>query len=417
MLYQIIAIVWKDLKILVRDRSALAVLFAMPMGFVLVMTTALGGVFGGGGDGAIPVLVVNEDKGQLAAQIVEGLKAAEGFKVETEWDGQPLTQAKAEKLVIAGERKLAVLFPADFSRRVLTGAFPSEAKQLQTTTIQLMADPALPSQFTGPIIGTLQGLLLRVLVPTGVELLFEHIAPTLPAEQRLVFAQQAQQGILAGTTIEQITPPGMPTRQFPNTTQQNVPGYALFGVFFIAQTIALSLIREKQDGTFRRLLAAPLSKPALLLGKLLPYYAVNLVQVMLIFAAGIWVVPLLGNPPLELGMHPEGLVVVSLAAAAAASGLGLLIATVGKTAEQISGLSALIVVLMAAVGGAFVPTFIMPDFMQTVAKIVPHAWALQGYQDIMVRGYGLSEVVPEVGALLIFAAAFFSLALWRFRFD
>jgi len=416
MLRHIIAITWKDLKILVRNRAALLVLFAMPVGFVLVMTTALGGLFTRG-QSSISVLVVNEDQGSVSTQIIEGLKASKGFKVETEWEGQTLTTAKAEELIIGRKRQLALIFPADFSQNILGGALSSQNPQPPATTIQLMLDPALSSQFTGPIIGTLQGLLLQAVTPVGIEQLLEQTAPGMPQQQRLAIVEQARQKMLTGVSIEQIAPPGMSASQLPNTTQQNVPSYTLFGVFFICQVIALSFIREKQDGTFRRLLVAPLSKSALLIGKLLPYYIVNLIQIVLIFAAGIWIVPLLGNPALNLGVHPEGLIVVSLATAAAASGLGLLVATLAKTAEAAGGLGALIAVMMAAIGGCFVPVFIMPNFMQTLSKIVPHAWALQGYQNVLVRGYGVSQIMPEVGVLLLFTAVFFGLALWRFKFD
>jgi len=416
MLRHIIAITWKDLKILLRNRAALSVLFAMPVGFVLVMTTALGGLFDGG-ESAVSVLVVNEDTGQLSTQIVEELKAAKGFKVETQWEGQELTTAKAEELIISRKRQLAVIFPADFSQNILGSASPSQNVQSAAATIQLMLDPSLSQQFIGPIAGTLEGLLLRALTPVGIEHLLEQIAPGMTQEQRQAIVEQAQQKTLNGVSIEQTTPLGMSVRQLPNTTQQNVPSYALFGVFFICQVIGLSFIREKQDGTFRRLLVAPLSKSALLIGKLLPYYLVNLIQIVLIFAAGIWIVPLLGNPALNLGAHPEGLVVVSLATAAAASGLGLLVAALVKTPEATGGVGALIAVMMAAIGGCFVPTFVMPNFLQTLSKIVPHSWALQGYQDVLIRGYGIGQVMPEVGVLLIFAAVFFGFALWRFRFD
>jgi ABC-2 type transport system permease protein len=416
MLRHIIAITWKDLKILLRNRSALSVLFAMPVGFVLVMTTALGGLFNGG-ESAISVLVVNEDTGQLSTQIIEELKAAKGFKVETEWEGQTLTTAKAEELIIGRKRQLAVIFPADFSQNILGSASPSQNMQPAADTIQLMLDPSLSQQFIGPIAGTLEGLLLRALTPVGIEHLLEQIAPGMTQEQRQAIVEQAQQKTLNGVSIEQTTPPGMSVRQLPNTTQQNVPSYALFGVFFICQVIGLSFIREKQDGTFRRLLVAPLSKSALLIGKLLPYYLVNLIQIVLIFAAGIWIVPLLGNPALNLGAHPEGLIVVSLATAAAASGLGLLVAALVRTPEATGGVGALIAVMMAAIGGCFVPTFVMPNFLQKLSKIVPHAWALQGYQDVLIRGYGIGQVMPEVGVLLIFAAVFFGFALWRFKFD
>jgi ABC-2 type transport system permease protein len=408
----ILAIAWKDLKILLRNRAGLLWLFAMPVGFVLIMTTAMGGFYRGGG--SISVLVVNEDSGNISTQIIEGLKAAKGFKAETEWEGQTLTVAKAEELISSGKRQLAVIFPADFSQNVLNGIqnTPSTA-----TSIQLMLDLSLSQQFTGPIIGTLQGLLLQALTPVGIEQLLQQTAPGMPLAQRQAILEQAQQKMSTGVNIEQIAPPGMSVRQLPNTTQQNVPSYTLFGVFFICQTIGLSFIREKQDGTFRRLLVAPLSKSALLIGKLLPYYLVNLIQIVLIFAIGIWILPLLGNPALNLGTHPEALVVVSLATAAAASGLGLLVAALVKTPEATGGLGALIAVTMAAIGGCFIPAFVMPKFMQTLSKIVPHSWALQGYQDALIRGYGIGQVTPEVGVLLIFAAVFFGFALWRFRFD
>ncbi|MCJ7515881.1 MAG: ABC transporter permease [Dehalococcoidia bacterium] len=415
MLRHIWAITWKDLKILVRNRSALLLLFAMPVGFVLVMTSAMSGLFTRG-QSAISVLVVNEDQGELSSQIVEGLKAAKGFKVETEWDGQTLTTAKAEELITSRKRQLAVIFPQDFSRNILAGVLPSQNQQ-SPAAVQLMLDPSLSEQFTGPIIGTLQGLILQSVTPVGIEQLLQQTAPGMKQEQRQAIIEQAQQKTLTGVRIEQTTPTGMSVRKLPNTTQQNVPSYALFGVFFICQVIGLSFIHEKQDGTFRRLLVAPISKSALLIGKLLPYYLVNLIQIVLIFAAGIWIVPLMGNPALNLGEHPEALIVVSLATAAAACGLGLLVAALVKTPEATGGLGALIAVMMAAIGGCFVPIFVMPNLMQTLSKIVPHSWALQGYQNVLIRGYDIGQVMPEVGVLLLFAAVFFGFALWRFRFD
>jgi ABC-2 type transport system permease protein len=191
----------------------------------------------------------------------------------------------------------------------------------------------------------------------------------------------------------------------------------LFGVFFIAQTLATSLLEEKKVGTFRRLLVAPMSRAALLLGKLTPFLIVNLIQIVLMFAVGVFIMPLVGAPKLELGSHPGALVLISLAASLTATGLGLLIAALAKTAEQISGLGTLLVVTMAALGGVMVPRYIMPDFMRTIGLISPHAWALTAYQDVLVRGYDAVHILPEVAALMGFAVAFFGVALWRFKWD
>jgi ABC-2 type transport system permease protein len=157
-------------------------------------------------------------------------------------------------------------------------------------------------------------------------------------------------------------------------------------------------------------LAAPLSKAALLIGKLLPYYVVNLIQIGLMFAVGVFLFGM--NPG-----HVPALILVSMALAAAANGLGLLVAALGKTEAQVNSLSVLLSITLAALGGMMVPAFIMPGFMKTLSLFTPHAWALAGYHDVIIRGLGLGEVLPETGVLLGFAALFFAGALWRFRFD
>lgn len=182
------------------------------------------------------------------------------------------------------------------------------------------------------------------------------------------------------------------------------------GVFFIVMTIAQSILREKQEGTFRRLLAAPVGRASILAGKLLPYHIVNILQVAVMFTVA----------RLLFGMEwgdPLGLLVVTLAVAAAATSLGVLVAALGKSSTQIEGVAAVGVLVLAMLGGCMVPTFVMPDFMQTLSKISPHAWAMAGYQDVLVRGYGINGIWTEVGALLGFAALFFTIGVWRFRFD
>lgn len=160
-----------------------------------------------------------------------------------------------------------------------------------------------------------------------------------------------------------------------------------------------------------------MSRAAFLLGKLTAFLIVNLTQIAIMFAVGVFIMPLVGAPKLELGTHPEALLLISLAVSLAATGLGLLITALAKTSEQISGLGTLLVVTMAALGGVLVPRFVMPDFMQTVGLITPHAWGLDAYQDVLVRGYDTARILPEVAALMGFAVVFFGAALWRFKWD
>ncbi len=432
MIRQILATTWKDLKILLKDTGGLATLFLMPTMFIFVMTLALGGLFSRGGDNPIEILVVNDDTGTIGAQTVEGLQATEGFAVETEWDGAALTRAQAETLIADQERSIAVIIPADFSDTIQRSVFDTPTDETpQKAQIDLVVDPALSSQFVGPVKGTLTGLsqqaLMTGVAPRGIDLFLDHIDQTagasLPTEDRESLREQALRstagGGITGSVVEvvQMQPAGMEIEQLPNSVQQNVPGWTLFGVFFISQTLATSVLEEKKVGTFRRLLVAPMSRAALLLGKLTPFLIVNLVQIVLMFAVGVFIMPLVGAPKLELGPHPEALILISLATSLAATGLGLLIAALAKTAEQIGGIGSLLVVTMAALGGVMVPRYIMPDFMQTVGLISPHAWALTAYQDVLVRGYDVARILPEVAALIGFAVVFFGVALWRFKWD
>jgi ABC-2 type transport system permease protein len=424
MIRQLIAMTIKDLKVLFKDTGGIATLFLMPAMFLFVMSNALAGSFTRD-DKLIDVLVVNDDRGAIGAALVDSLKTGGGFGIETEWENVPLTRASAEKLIVDQTRSIAVVIPADFSdqiQRASGAANPTAAK------IDFIVDPAMSEQVLGPVKGAVAGMAqqaaMNSLMPMNIDAMLTAIdqnGGSVPAPVRAVIKSGATDTAArtGGSLVElnQTQPAGMTVQQFPNTVQQNVPGWTLFGVFFIASLVATNILEEKKMGSFRRLLAAPMSRATMLLGKLLPYLIVNLIQITLMFAVGVFLLPLTGLPRLDLGQHPEGLILVSVCASLAANGLGLLLAALGKTVEQVGGLSSLLVVTMAAVGGVMVPRFVMPQFMQTLSFVSPHAWALSAYQDILVRGYGITQILPACGALLLFAAAFFGVAVWKFKWD
>ncbi len=436
MLHQILALTIKDLKILFKDRGGMISLFAMPMMFILVMSVALQSAFSvGGDDNPVEVLVVDLDQPatyidgeptRLAGDVLAAIEEVDGLRLIAEWDGAPLSRAQAERLIADGEYQMAIIFPEDFSASIINAIGDPDA---DAARIIFVVDPTAGQQVVAPVQAAINAYANRTAAyaqaPYRIETALHQAAANFPPEQASFVAQvgEALTGELLATYdlgeiggqseihVEQAVPAEFNITEFPNAVEQNVPGYTIFGVFFIVQVLATSLLREKQDGTFRRLLVAPLPKAALLIGKLLPYYLVNLIQVALMFAVGALVFEM------NLGSAPLALVVVTLATAAAATGMGLLVASLGKTPEQIGGLSTLLALTLAAIGGMMVPTFVMPPFMQTLSKISPHAWALSGYQDVIVRGLGTAAVLPEVGVLLGFAVAFFGVAVWRFRFD
>jgi len=422
-LHQILAILAKEAKILIRDRQALALLFAMPAFFILVMSYALEGVFEGGSK-TLPfeVVVVNRDSGRLSQEVIADLKGVEGFFLLDAVNGVPLTQERTEELVRQGQYPLALLIPEGFSERTLSLTEDPHQK----AAVTFIYDPATNVRLLSGIKGTMEGIILRrVLLATLPARLKKGWAaemgpfpafagPDLKKMERQIdeLLAKAGKGAENGPEVAFLSrsPKGHAPGRFPSATEQNVPAYTIFGVFFIVLTLASSFIQEKKEGTFQRILSAPLSKSTLLIGKLLPYYLVNLIQIVLMFAVGIALFDM------KLG-DPAALIVVSLALALAANGLGLLVASLGKTEAQVNGLSVFLAILLSALGGMLVPAYIMPGAMKTISLFTPHAWALAGYQDVIVRGLGVHQVLPEVGILLAFSGFFFVFALWKFRFQ
>lgn len=423
-LRQILALTVKEIRVLWHDREALALLFLMPVFFILVMSLALQGVFESGSrERPIEILAINEDKGGEAKKIIFTLGKIAGIKIIDSLNGRPLTYSVAADHINSGQFCAALHFRGQFSERIQSGV--SDIDDV-SPVLSMIVDPTINVQLMSSVRGTIQGVVERHLflhrLPQLIEQGVDRIGET--GDAAMIFALDSLKSRLKGAFSnlsgenmdrEPLSIPLIPLRaaeanRRPTSTEQNVPAYTIFGVFFIVLTLASSFIKEKNDGTFQRVLTAPLPKAALIMGKLLPYYIVNLIQIALMFAVGVLVFDLpLGNLP--------ALVFVSLALAASANGLGLLVATIGKTEAQVNGLSVMLAITLSALGGMMVPAFVMPGFMKKLAQFTPHAWALAGYHDVIIRGLGLSDVMPEISVLAGFSGLFFLIALWRLRFD
>jgi len=409
------ALVVKELQVLWQDRPALALLFVMPAFFIVVMSFALDSVFEAGTQTRpLVVLAANHDDGPVATRMLDELRRTPGIELVTSWEGTPLSAERAEALVRARRFPFALVLPAGLSRKASGG----DGMAVVSLVVDPAASRALVAPVRGAVDGVLRGIVLVEHVPRELRAALERWAAERldgPPPSDMLDGLERSVGdrlrsvdgqAFAAVSIEH--PRESVVRRRPTATQQSVPAYTIFGVFFIALTLATSFVREREDGTMTRLRVSPLSGPALLLGKLLPYYLVNLAQIAAMFAVGVLVFGV------ELGDLP-GLVAVSLALAAASTGLGLLIAAFGRTEAQVGALAVSSSITLAALGGMMVPAFVTPGVMQRLALCTPHAWALAGYHDVMLRGAGLVTVMPSVLALLGFAAAFFALAAVRFR--
>jgi len=144
--------------------------------------------------------------------------------------------------------------------------------------------------------------------------------------------------------------------------------------------------------------------------RVLAYVAIGMVQMTLLFVLG-WAI--FG---LSLGDHPYALLLIFFAMTLVTTGFGILMTTLIRDFATLTSLMNLCVIVAAAAGGTLVPLFLLPDWLRTISPAVPHYWAMEASQGVILLGDGVVDVLPAVGALMAFAAAFFALGLWRFRF-
>ena len=410
-----LSIAWKDMQIFLKDRGEVIALFLLPLVFVVVFTGTLGGIGEGEEDTRIPLPVVNLDGGESAQTLLDNIDAAGGVRVELH------EEVEAMALLDEGEIDRVLTIQTDFSAGIAGG---------QPVTLRLLSHPDADIKQTEAVRlvvdGVASGMSLEIQLVAALQQMGDMQAGApesseafsverMQAQARSQFERAQTQPLVAVTQRE----PGQEAEQEEpaGTGDIAVPGVTILFVFMTAQTVARRIYDEKKVGTFRRLLAAPISKAALLGGKMLPNFVTGLIQSAVIFAFGIVGLKLLSLTPATLGNEPLATVLVVVLAALCSSAFGILVAAFARTESQIGGLSTLLMYGMGLVGGCIIPLFILEQFLGPLPMIVPHYWANRALVDLMVRGRGLADVTVEMAVLLGFTVLFFAIGLWRFEFD
>ena len=410
----------KDLRILLKDRGAVIQLFLLPLLFIAVFSGALAAIGTIDTDTRTPATLrvslaaVDLDGGEAAGKLLDGINAAPGVLVGK------YEQNRA--LALLDENKLAhvLTIPAGFTTDLSEGrqvalhlANHPDADNKETEAVRLVIESVARDM-------SLQRQILTSLQHMG------DMQANAPVEYQEAFSAERLQGQARGqferegtlVQLSQTYPSQAGSREaVPSAAQLTVPGFTIMFVFLTAQVTARSIYDEKKVGSFRRLLAAPLSRVSLLAGKMLPNLITGLIQTGVIFAFGTIGMRLLGLTPMTLGDAPLAVALVALLVALCSSSLGTLIAAVARTENQIGALSAVVLWVMGVLGGSFIPLFYLESFLGPLPQVVPHYWANRAFNDLMVRGAGLAGVAVEMAVLLGFTALFFVVGLWRFDFD
>jgi ABC-type multidrug transport system permease subunit len=193
----------------------------------------------------------------------------------------------------------------------------------------------------------------------------------------------------------------------PALLENLVPGYSLLFVFFLAANLAAALVVERNAGILRRLLAAPIPRSRVFIGKMLAFFLLAAIQISLIFIISSMAFGI------SLGQSPAALAVMIICSALIVACLGILVAAFARSETQSYGIAILVILIMAVIGGNLFPGMHIPG----ISAISPHYWAMQGFQNVITLGQGIEGVILPAAILVILSAVSFTIGAVRFRFD
>lgn len=386
--------------LLSRDWGGLVVLFVMPLILVITVTLIQDSSFRAIST-QIEVAFVDNDKGEISETIIEHLSSSESFVLV------PVHEDELDGLVFKGKHQMGIIIPKNLSIDLKNkvnqnvekaiGAFgfgyenetdnvPFSAKE-----IKLYFDPATHLSFKSGVRNAIDKIVTQIENQSIYNAFQEQLSD---AEEDAFFEQESL------IVFEEILPESN-RKQKPNSVQHNVPAWTLFAMFFIVVPLSINLVKEKNQGTHVRLLVSPVSHLIFLGGKVITYLIICMLQFFVMLLIGKFLFPYLGLIALELTNLAQ-LIFVAFFSGLAAVGFGVLLGTFAKTQEQSAPFGAVSVIILAALGGVWVPVFAMPEVMQWFAKISPMNWGLDAFYDVLLRQSDWMGLLPNIILLLLF---------------
>lgn len=408
---------WKDMQVLFRDRGLLAIIIGLPL-VISVLNSYVNQQMSSSSEGiSFPVVLVDQDGDRYGEQIDTILQDIDVLEITTLDSVDEAVNQVRESKVLA-----AIILPPDLTEKV---------DSYTRSEIEVVIDPT-QEEFASIITSIMNEVVGPVAVQGEIGYAIETLLSEIPAYQQadpatqlaarmqsfgVQMAQVQQMESDPWVGIEARTLAGEDVVILPdNMFSLFVPGFVVMFAFFIVGAIGAELLQERQQGSLRRLMAAPMPRWTIIIAKMMAYIGLVLVQVLIIFG----VASLFFEMP--LGDSVGGLLLVSVALGLTATAMGVMVAALARSDKQADSMGMLLGFVLAALGGCMVigspvPLYNQGGVTQIISRLTPHAHALIAYGKLLNEGAGMLEVLPEVGILLGFAAVFFGIAVWRFRFE
>lgn len=392
---RILALAWLNAIQLLRNPGEMVGVIGLP----IALTLLFGSAFSGQGEQALTVLVVDEDASEYSVQVVALID------VEPSFETSAVARPEAERLISDGANGVAVLIPAGFGEALRT-AKPDAAR------IEVLRDPASESAYA--VISIVQGIGMRmsgnasaaaaISDITGGAVPFDQTylradagwepEPPVSAEGQVVVASEVRgDSVLAeGATLSSI-------------------GFTVWFVLFMTFGSAGGILEEREQGTLRRLLVAPASRPVIIAGKVAGVLLAAVAQVVILVSVG----DLLFDVP--WGRDLPAVALVLGAYVLAGTGLAVLVTALVRSRDQLGGLSPLISTGLAMLGGCLWPIEVVSPLMQTIARLTPTGWAVIGLTDVVARNQGIGAALLPTAVLLGFAVVSLGIGVRMLRFE
>jgi len=370
------ALVRKDIAIFLRDRRALVVSVLTP----IVVAAFFGFLFGGTGSGGNPITrmkvgIADLDRSALTQAVLESLRQDASLEI------QELPEDQAQALVQSGKLRAAIVFPAGFESAA-TGALVGSGN---LPDVKLLYDPSQ-----------------SMIRPMVAGLLSQHVMQRLSRPNFIGNAKPIPFNI---DNVAVTTGPRY------NSYAHAFAGMSIQFILFMGIDAGITLLMMRKEGMWRRLRAAPLSRAVLLGSRVTAtaLIAIMILAVVYLVARVVFDVRIAGSVP--------GFVMVACAFALLAATTGLMIASLGRSVGATRGVAMFSVLILVMLGGAWVPSFIFPEWLQHLTEFVPTRWAVDGLDEMTWRGLPLQSAFLPTAILLGWSALFAAIAVWRFNWE
>ncbi len=391
----------KEFLLIIRDVHAIAILFIMPTVFIMIMSLAMRDLFDLQHTVNIDLLAVNRDTGTKSGAFFKAMEQLPAFTFHLlEKDA---AEERVKEQMHSRDVKFALIIKENFSSFVEKEKGDKDEKPLE-----LLVDPSVNVQTQMVLRSALDGKLAKLRGDAFIDRIGGFLDSAGIDKEKLKAAEESQ------VAVRYIYKEGR-SFKIPSAVQQNVPAWLVFSMFFIVIPLSNTFISERGQGTLMRLRSMNISWFALITGKMVPYLFINAIQVIMMIAIGVHVVPFFGGTALTLGDSLGGLVLIAASVSFCSISLALLIASVAGTTEQATTIGGVLNIIFGALGGIMVPKFVMPGFMQDLAIFSPMSWGLEGFLEIFLRNGSASDVLPESLSLCILGGVMLMLTMILLR--